>query len=175
MAYDKYGGVPGTHQTGPIVSEYGFRTGDKWGNHEVIDDKGTLFPIIIGRAAASLEKGDLVYISGWNASDELPVMTKAKADEAHTSAQFVAVEDADSGDPVKVSGYAMITGIDTDSETANEPVYLSIGTAGEWQDAAPSGNDEVVQPVGTCLASDASDGAILFYPMYGKAMMVAFV
>ena len=41
----KYGpGIPGTHQTGPIVSEYGFRVGDKKASTEVITQDGLIEP-----------------------------------------------------------------------------------------------------------------------------------
>jgi len=42
MAYDQYGGVPGKHDTGPAVSEYGFRVGTKESNTEVINNLGNI-------------------------------------------------------------------------------------------------------------------------------------
>ncbi len=45
MAYSEYGNAPGVHQTGPIVSEYGFRVGSKYDNTEIINQHGQLVAV----------------------------------------------------------------------------------------------------------------------------------
>ena len=48
---------PGVHNTGPVVSEQGFRTGKRGNTTEVIDKDGLIPPAVL---AASLEQNDVM-------------------------------------------------------------------------------------------------------------------
>ncbi len=66
MAYDKYGGVPGSHQTGPLASKYGFRVGTKESNTEVIDNEGKYNSALLAESLADYDViiGGSVTVSG---------------------------------------------------------------------------------------------------------------
>lgn len=59
----EYGlGAPGSHQTGPVVSEHGFRTGKKGNTTEVVNSNGQ----VVGTVTGSVE-GDLNSAKVWEA------------------------------------------------------------------------------------------------------------
>lgn len=65
MAYSDYGGAPGTHQTGPIVSEHGFRVGKKGEDPtEIINGQGE---VVAAQMPASYMKVVKVALTAGNA------------------------------------------------------------------------------------------------------------
>lgn len=123
-------------------------------------------------AAADLAAGELVYISGWNATKNLPVMAKADADASDPAkcAEFVCDATVAQDAVGFAVGEKLITGVNTDSALAvGAPVYVGT-TAGGWSLSAPSGAGSVIQKVGIVTVKDTTAGAIMLYPFYSKVV-----
>lgn len=124
-------------------------------------------------AAANLAAGELVYISGWDATNSRPAMNKADADAANPAkcAEFVCDASVNQGE----LGYAVgrklsAATLNTNSASAvGDPVYLDT-TAGGWSLSAPSGAGKIVQRVGVVTVKSATVGQIMFYPFYSKTL-----
>ncbi len=160
--------------------------GKKGEEVELIDADGNLLGNMIGNisggqvnptvecvADGTISKGDLVYPSGFNTASGKLTMAKAEANGSNPSrvAWFVAPEDIADTEQGIVVGIFELTGVDTDSESVGDPVYLS-NTAGEWTDTAPSGGGEAIQQVGVVTVSDSSEGKVILMPFYSKSISV---
>lgn len=135
---------------------------------------GSLNPKVAFVAAADIDEGELVYISGWNATLGLPVMNLADADAANPAkcAEFICDADVASGAVGYAVGEKLISGIDTSASSAvGAPVYLGT-TAGGWSLSAPTDGGACIQRVGVVTVDHATTGAIMFYPFYSKAVTV---
>jgi len=121
---------------------------------------------------AQLDAGDLVFISGWNVANLLPIVTKAdaviSADFVPLMAQFVVIADVANGAAGNMAKEHTVTALDTSAfSTEGDPVYLS-GTAGEFSPTAqnPANEDSldrnVRQRVGVVLVVNAATGIIHF-------------
>jgi hypothetical protein len=131
---------------------------------------GIIDPITVYSAGA-LSKGDLVYISGYNAGSGKPAVTKADADFPEKAAQYVVAADIAPGATGAVYAEGVVTGIDTSGAGAvGDPLYLS-ATAGQFTATAPFGADQICQVVGTVMVKNAQTGSARFYP--GKNLILA--
>ncbi len=119
-----------------------------------------------------LDAGDLVFISGWNAANSLPTVTKANAVIAGGAipllAQFVVIADVLDAAAGNMAKEYTVTGLDTSAiTTVGDPVYLS-GTAGEFSATAQNPANEnskdrnVRQRIGVMLVKNALTGVIHF-------------
>ena len=117
-------------------------------------------------AAATIAAGQLLYISGWNATLGMLKVNLADADAGPPAgaAVLVALEAAaDAGDIFLAGKTYVLTAQNTDAVTAaGDPVYLHT-TAGGWTKDAPTTNRHTVQQVGTVLTKHASTGQILIH------------
>jgi hypothetical protein len=123
-------------------------------------------------AAADLAAGELVYISGWDATENLPVMAKADADASDPAkcAEFVCDATVAQDAVGFAVGEKLVSGIDTSSANAvGDPVYVGT-TAGGWSLSAPSDAGSAIQKVGIVTVKDATTGAIMLYPFYSKVV-----
>lgn len=108
----------------------------------------------------TLAKGQLVYISSWNETLKLPLISKADANAAGKAAQYV-LQDAI---PNNTKGRALkgwrSDDIDTSAYGAvGDPAFLS-ATAGNTTETAPTAADSIQQEVGTVAIKHATTGAI---------------
>ena len=116
------------------------------------------------RAASAMGFGDLVYVSGYNASDNAFIATKADADASGRPAQWVCLENIASGSVGQFAAMDQnIVGIlDTSGGVVGDPVYLS-ATAGLMTLTAPTGSSRI-QIVGFITVSSATVGAVQLLP-----------
>jgi hypothetical protein len=136
---------------------------------------GPLKPKIPFTAAANLTAGDLIYISGWDATGDRPVMNKADADAANPAkcAEFVCDATVLKDALGFAVGEKLVSAVDTSSASAvGDPVYLSDTTAGGWALAAPASGGDVIQKVGVVTVKDDAAGAVMLYPFYSKTVTV---
>jgi hypothetical protein len=108
----------------------------------------------------TMNKGEVVHISGYNVGADLPEMDLADSDTAAAMPAIGMVEDAtianNANGGVIMSG--RIAGIDTSAFTAGDKVYVST-TAGGIS-TRPTGTDEEVQLLGEVLRSHATLGVM---------------
>ena len=117
-------------------------------------------------AAAAITAGQLLYVSGWNATLGMLKVNLADADAGPPAgaAVLVALEAAPEVGDILLAGKTFrLTAQNTDAvSAAGDPVYLS-GTAGGWTKDAPTTNRHTIQQVGTVLTKHASTGQILIH------------
>jgi hypothetical protein len=111
------------------------------------------------RCTGALAKGDLVYVSAFDATNQ--VFTAAKADGADPAKPAQFVMHAALG--ANTNGYAYTCGLLSNLDTscasaAGAAVYLSATTPGAWTTTAPT----APQKVGYCTVKNATTGAISF-------------
>ena len=111
-------------------------------------------------SGVTMNKGELVYVTGFNTGSGLATVSLADADGAGTMSAIGMVEDAtianNANGGVIISG--RISGIDTSAFTANDQVYVST-TPGAIS-ARPTGATTKVQSIGEVLRSHATLGEI---------------
>lgn len=107
-----------------------------------------------------IDEGELVYLSGWHEGEGRFLISKADADAAGASAQFVLREDI----AHEANGWAWrshtLEDVDTQAGSAGNAVYLST-TAGGWTVTPPDAADAIRQIVGRIVDEDA-EGVIEF-------------
>jgi hypothetical protein len=126
-------------------------------------------PIVLGRdvnffakntSGSTIAKGSVVAIN--SASGSIPLVIKAQADAGMTKLPAVGVVVADIAN--NAVGMVMITGtinnVNTSGVGAGNTLYVSPSSAGVFTDTRPA-HPQVIQPIGECLNSNASTGAIL--------------
>jgi len=115
----------------------------------------------LGIADGTIAANDLVVPSGY--SGDRIKWRQAEADSAAKRQGVMAVADhaAADGGTVRIVSHKLITGVDTDSATIGNPVYLK-DDVGEWSISAGTGS--VI--VGTILVAHASTGAVLLAPAH---------
>jgi len=115
---------------------------------------------VANKTVATLTKGTLVLIDGYDATLAAPTVVAADADSG--GAQFVLSEDiATDAAGIAYSG-GWVDGLDTSGASAvGSKAYLSTDAGGfTW--TAPSGAGDFVQVVGVCAVKNATTGAIVF-------------
>jgi hypothetical protein len=125
-----------------------------------------VYPMNVGLAcrnetSGTLSVGTLVYVSGWNETQVLPLLSKADADAAGARATWIVVTAMSDSTNGVVGKQYRLTGVDTHLGSVADPVYLDT-TAGGWTLTAPTGASAVVQIVGRIAVSHASAGEIEF-------------
>lgn len=135
---------------------------------------GPVNPRVAFSAAAKLTVGELIYISGWDATNSRPVMSKADADATDPAkcAEFVCDADVLKDALGYAVGQKLVSGIDTSSADVGDPVYLSDATAGSWSLVAPATDGDIIQKVGVVTAKHDTAGAVMLYPFYSKTVTV---
>ena len=116
---------------------------------------------IANKTGNPITAGQLVYISGYDATLAAPSVTLADADTTAKVAQLVVpVAIANNAKGMAYEKYE-IGSLNTNAASVGDPVYLS-ATAGGWSLSAPSGADQVVQIIGFVTVKSATVGRILF-------------
>jgi len=114
--------------------------------------------IFTAKAGEALSKGDVVYVSG--VSGDVPVVSKADADDASKMPAFGLAEDAASlNAEVNVVTFGTLYGLDTSGFSAGDTVYVST-TAGTLTTTKPAGESALLQNLGLVIRSHASAGSI---------------
>lgn len=147
-------------------------TGNVTGNVIGNVSGGAVVPGVPFTAAAEIAAGDLLYISGWDATAGRFAMNKADCDatDPAKTAQFVAGDAVAQGAAGTALGQYELTGQNTDGATAvGDPVYLS-AIAGGWSLTAPAGAGKNIQCVGVVTVKHASTGKVMLAPFYSKTV-----
>jgi len=110
----------------------------------------------------------LVYISGYDADEDVLEMTLAGSDTDH-AAMFYVPEVVDDGDIGTAYRTYHQTGIDTDTDFSAVGDLVYLGEGGAFAAAGTTTNNEINQVVGVVTAYSATVGAILFFPGESKA------
>jgi hypothetical protein len=128
---------------------------------------GSITPSDLGIAVrnesgGSLVAGDLVYISGWNETQALPLVSKADANAAGKKAQFVIQATLTNNTNGQAFRYFR-TAADqnTNGAVVGDPVYLS-ETAGGFTLSAPAAVTSISQIVGRVAVVSATVGVIVY-------------
>jgi hypothetical protein len=110
---------------------------------------------------SNIAADQLVYISGWDATNSLPEITLADADAQGRYAQYVTTAAIANGAAGVVYRSAMSAAtLNTNSASAvGDPVYLHT-TAGEWSLTAPTNASACQQIVGRVAVKSATVGQI---------------
>jgi hypothetical protein len=149
-----------TYPANPSIREHGLAQFDAL----TVDGLGFNYEHQYFYSASALAIGDLVHISGYDATSGLLAVEKADADDATKSAQYIAIT-TNAG--TAVSGFADVyelTGLNTNSASAvGSPVYLDNTTAGGWTLTAPATTGMLDQIVGRVTVKSATVGKILFF------------
>lgn len=112
---------------------------------------------------AQLDKGTLVYLSGWNSTEDRHLVSKADASDSAKLAEFVL--NANIADNANGSAFAYKTVTDLDTSGAaseGDDVYLSAATPGGFVFTAPGGANWD-QKLGTVKVKNGSTGEIIFF------------
>lgn len=107
--------------------------------------------------------GDLVYRSGWDATNERIEVKGAVVTEANSTtfyATHVITTAGANNAEVTVKKIYQFTSQDTDGLTAGRPIFLSTTSKG-WTGSLPTANNRV-QIVGSVLVVDAAAGIVEF-------------
>jgi len=107
----------------------------------------------------SLAAGTLVYISGYDAGNGAPQITKADADSRQ--AEYVLNAAIANGAAGVVYRRYTLGSLDTSGSSVGDPIYLS-ATAGSWTGTALTGAAQLSQKVGVVVTSHASTGSVQF-------------
>lgn len=131
---------------------------------------GEVNPSVAYSPAQNVTAGELLYISGWDATNGRFKMNKADADAADPAkpALFIAAASALQDAAAVAVGRYTLTGQNTNAATVGDPVYLST-TAGGWALTAPDGAGFCIQQVGVVSVKSATVGEIVFFPFYSKS------
>lgn len=112
--------------------------------------------------AAALSALDLVYISGWNETEGMFLVTKADANAAGKQAQFIVRSAiAQNTNGVAYTAARSSATLNTNGTTVGDAIYLS-ETAGGWTTSAPTSATSSVQIVGRVAVVSATVGVIEF-------------
>ncbi len=128
----------------------------------ITDENGN--KIVLAEAGEDLLKGDVLYISGFNAGNN-PIVNKAIANDRNKSLVFgVASEDMKKGSILKVMISGVLTGVPTNKKevtlwVAKNPLYLSDVVFGGMTKNPPMSPSFVI-PVGSVLVVDKINGSI---------------
>jgi len=124
---------------------------------DVSEATGGIVEVTAG--SGGIAANDLVYVS--DQTGGVMTVLKAQATSGGYFADFIcpnAIAEGATGIALKVF---LLQGIDTDSESVGDPIYLSDGTAGGYTATKPTSTDKV-QIVGYVREDSATTGAILF-------------
>lgn len=123
-------------------------------------------------SADALNAGDLLHITGYDASDDVFSVEKADADTSGKQAQLIATEANEGATTSEAADTYELLDLNTNSATVGDPVYLDATTAGNWTLSKPTGADQIAQIVGRVKVKSTDAGKIAFNVV--KTEIVAF-
>lgn len=123
------GGLPGGGLTGQVLAKQSDATGDVyWADANGVTTQ--LKKYVMNKTGAVIPKGSAVYISGADGNN--PLISLAKADAEETSSKTLGLVENDIADNAK--GYVVmegsLSGLNTQSATEGDAIWLSPLTAG---------------------------------------------
>lgn len=108
-------------------------------------------------ADVDIDKGEVVYVTGYDSGSGKPTVALAKADDSATMPSIgLATANISSGQQGFVIFSGQINGVDTTGTTTNDTLYVSATTAGELTKIKPTGATEQIQNVGRVVQVGAS-------------------
>ena len=108
---------------------------------------------------SDLTEGKSVYVSGYDATTELPEVTYAKSDAPGTMPAFgIVKETITTGNAGIVVAFGMLAGINTSAFTQGDILFVDAAVAGDLTEVEPAGNE--IQVVAQVIKDDASDGRL---------------
>ena len=108
-------------------------------------------------ADVDIDKGEAVYITGFESGSGKPQVALAKADSSATMPSIgLATANITAGQQGFVIFSGQINGVDTAGTTANDTLYVSATTAGALTSTKPTGATEEIQNVGRVVQVGAS-------------------
>lgn len=122
---------------------------------------GRLSLLIRNNSGGTINAGQLVYISGYDAGNTRFEITKARSNAAATLAHFFLQANLATATNGVIYACEEIGSLNTGGRTVNDPVYLDPTTAGDFTFTKPSGTD-IPQIVGRVTTVHASVGKIQF-------------
>jgi len=137
-------------------------TCNDWRNADVA--LGGTAVAIRNETGGTLAANELIYISGWNETYALPLVSKADADVSGAQAQFVMrTALATNSNGMAFTAFRTAANLNTLAAGAvGDPVYLDATTAGGWTLVAPITATGIVQVVGRVAVDSATVGVIEF-------------
>jgi hypothetical protein len=113
---------------------------------------------------AIISNGTVLYISGTSITNNLPTVTKARADEYDTSRIIgIATHDIPIGGCGYVTSFGIVGGLNTIGFAAGSLLYLSSTTAGVYTNVKPTAGNFLVT-VAIITEENATTGKIFVYP-----------
>ncbi len=123
---------------------------------------------VANKTGGDLDKGTLVYISGYDTTLGAPSITAADATHAAT---HVLTEDIANDASGVADEEATVTGIDTSGASAvGDLVYLA--AAGAFGYSALSTADSIAQVVGVVITKNATTGSVKFFPGFSYKSVI---
>lgn len=117
-------------------------------------------------SGAQLNKGDAVYISGYDGVSELPEVDLADADDASKMPAIgLMMSNTADGSTGGVTSFGDINSINTSSWAVGDAVYVDT-TAGALTNVRPTGATSNVQKIAMVQRVDASNGVLLVMGAY---------
>lgn len=140
---------------------------DTWTNLDYVPEPSSATSIYItarNTTGSTINKGEVVYISG--ANSQYPTISKAKAD-AETTSRLIGIAAVSIANNTNAANNVLLMGvienIDTSAFSNGDAVYVSAATAGAITATAPSSPNYLAN-VGVVTYSHASNGKILIRP-----------
>jgi len=119
---------------------------------------------VYNATGATLPKGTLVYIAGFNSGSARCTIAKADLSDPAKPPQLVLTADLANAASGVAYAFADVAGLDTSAASAvGDKVFLA-GTAGAFTFSAPANLDQELLEVGVVTVKDATNGAIRFLP-----------
>jgi len=131
-------------------------------------------------SGGTLTAGTLVYMSGWNAANSMPQVSKAVATSLVTRAQWVVLASIANGASGLVGQHFQLTAQNTNAATVGDPVFLDVN-AGGYVLTAPASGTVSFQIVGRVTVKSATVGIVDFdllsggEPVQIQQIQVAFI
>ncbi len=122
-------------------------------------------PIIFSAVASvNISKGQVVYISGTAGNGSTPTVALAQANSSNTMPAFgIAAQQATNGNSIKIVTFGTLEGITLPSGitfTLGDTLYVSSTTAGEYTNAPPTGESNLIQNIGKLQRAHPSSSVI---------------
>ena len=151
-------GVPVGGTTGQILAKRSDNSYDThWINRQTTSTEFLLQTVYNG-AGTTINKGEVVYIAG--AQGNAIVVGEAIASLSHDSEVIgVALENIINGGYGSIVIHGIIDGLNTDSFSEGDRLYLSNSSYGQITNVEPSAPNHAVL-IGYCVKKDILDGAI---------------
>lgn len=121
---------------------------------------------VINNSGVTINKGEPVYISGYDATNDLSEVAKADADDANKMPCIgLMASNTTNGSTGGVTSFGNINSIDTSSWSVGDSIYVDT-TAGDLTNVRPTGATTNVQKIAVVKKSDISNGILLVMGAY---------